>query len=174
MHENIKKAANLVLAHHPKKEKNYDWIRSVTSRLGGRIEYGEPGLKPLAVIKKDTFDIYLSCYSSPLRDTFTIGHVLGHYFVHINHSARPDETKCNCNFRGEEERIASLFGLYLLMPDEAFAAHADKEDWAVSVQFCVTEELVKQRRKLYEQNTTTDTGTPESCGTWTLADAGRS
>lgn len=63
-------------------------IQDVVERLGGQIHYQDlPDWRntnsgSLEVHGPKDFDIYVSSFTSPLRDRFTIAHELGHYFLH--------------------------------------------------------------------------------------------
>ena len=66
----------------------------VVERLGGQIHYQElddwiDEGGSILVHGAHDFDILLPLYTSPLRDQFTIGHELGHYFLHSKQGQRP-------------------------------------------------------------------------------------
>ena len=64
------------------------------------------------------FDIVLPQFTSPLRDRFTIGHELGHYFLHSRQGERPLVAYRQGSGRLEWE--ANWFAAGLLMPKDEF------------------------------------------------------
>lgn len=66
------------------------------------------------------FDVLLPDFTSPLRDQFTMGHELGHYFLHSQMGKYP--LVANRFGRGRVEWEANAFAAALLMPKEKFIA----------------------------------------------------
>lgn len=101
-----------------------DDLSKLVDELAGRIHYqdlddwiGEDG--SIFVHGPFDFDIYLPHYTSPLRDRFTIGHELGHFFLHANQGDRPIIAYRSGSTRIEWE--ANWFAASLLMPRNEFA-----------------------------------------------------
>ncbi len=120
-----------------------DPVLRFTKLIGGRIHYlgGKPSPSDsisLAVHGPNDFDVYLSRYTGPLRDRFTLAHELGHYFLHASQGTRP--MFANRNGHGPTEDQANWFALALLMPMAAFskaAAELDFDPIALAGRFLV-------------------------------------
>lgn len=99
-------------------------VRALVARLGGTIELSHDE-ESLAVHSDGSFTIFVPFTTSPRRDTFTIAHELGHYFLHhqlpkyLDPTAAP-QTSFNRGGIGNLEAEANLFAASLLMPREAF------------------------------------------------------
>jgi Zn-dependent peptidase ImmA (M78 family) len=76
----------------------------------------------LIIRGESDFTIALSPYTTPLRDNFTIGHELGHYFLHYYlQTPRPALPLTFTRYgTGLIEWQANRFAAALLMPAEAF------------------------------------------------------
>ncbi|MFH0823817.1 MAG: ImmA/IrrE family metallo-endopeptidase [Pseudomonadota bacterium] len=100
----------------------------VVRKLGGKIEIAAPLEHPeqesgsLEIRGKGDFTIWLSPYTAPLRDNFTIAHELGHYFLHYDPSAGPADKPVRVarNGTGTREWQANRFAAAFLMPQEQF------------------------------------------------------
>ncbi|WP_157212110.1 ImmA/IrrE family metallo-endopeptidase [Desulfomonile tiedjei] len=108
--------------NHPGAREMLEWI---VRRLGGRIrnlnpfEEAENGSGSLVVNSDRTFTIFLSPYTSILRDNFTIAHELGHYFLHYKDEG--EETVVFNRYGSDVfEWEANRFAAALLMPKEEF------------------------------------------------------
>ena len=107
----------------------------------GEIQVSGPG----------KFKIWLSPYTAPARDVFTIAHELGHYFLHSKIGKIPIEVRREGNNRVEWE--ANCFAASFLLPETAF-----REAWTthnrnidmVAAQFGVSTSVVSIRAKRLE------------------------
>jgi Zn-dependent peptidase ImmA (M78 family) len=102
-----------------------DFLKRVLDRKNGRLEYIHESdrVETLKVRSGGDFDIYLPLDSSPVRDNFTIGHELGHLFLHTDFAA---EGEASFTRRGsnQNEWQANWFAAELLMPRDDFAKAA--------------------------------------------------
>lgn len=100
-------------------------------RLGGRIEVVESPTSheteggSLVIEGRNWFTIYLSPYTTPLRDNFTIAHEIGHYVLHFtpigDQLAEADLPLVFARYgTGLLERQANRFAAALLMPKAPF------------------------------------------------------
>ena len=105
-----------------------DPLQKFTKSIGGRLHYqdstdfmsSESG--SIAVHGRNDFDVYLSAFTGPLRDRFTLAHELGHYFIHSNQGAIP--IRASRKGTGPIETEANWFAAALLMPKEDFSTLA--------------------------------------------------
>lgn len=105
-----------------------DPLQKFIKSIGGRIHYqdsadfmtSESG--SIAVQGRNDFDVYLSAFTGPLRDRFTLAHELGHYFIHSNQGVTP--IRASRRGSGPIETEANWFAAALLMPSEEFASMA--------------------------------------------------
>ncbi len=123
-------------------------------QLGGRIHLQEitdwidgESSGSIYVHDRFDFDICLPTYTSPLRDRFTVGHELGHYFLHSEQGAR-----AIIAFRNGSTRIewdANWFYAALLMPRSEFDSLANRgiSDASLANHFGVSQDAVRVRRK---------------------------
>jgi Zn-dependent peptidase ImmA (M78 family) len=103
-------------------------VRWTTKNLGGEIRVSEDPSKleeesgSLAIYEKGRFVIFLSPYTSPLRDNFTIAHEIGHYFLHFDHKRQSLNGPVIFNRYGSDrnEWQANRFAAAFLMPKEEF------------------------------------------------------
>ncbi|MEX2581150.1 MAG: ImmA/IrrE family metallo-endopeptidase [Verrucomicrobiales bacterium] len=97
-------------------------IPIVTERLGGKVEFRswKEGRVDGAIHVRGPrdFTIFLSPFTGPLRDRFTIAHELGHYFLHSLVGEKP--IKINREGSGRVEWEANWFAAGFLMPEEVF------------------------------------------------------
>ena len=101
-------------------KKRSDIFKYISS-LGGQIKYSSDVYDrnggSIEVKGKKDFVIYLSRFTSPKRDVFTIAHELGHFVLH----SRLGSIRINAQ-RGNEdtlsEREANTFASEFLMPEE--------------------------------------------------------
>ena len=103
-------------------------LRQLVGRMGGEIEIAEDPSDQemdggsLVIRGRRDFTIFLSPYTTPLRDNFTIAHELGHYVLHYvladQHAAPP---LCFARYGSSPiEWQANRFAAALLMPQEKF------------------------------------------------------
>jgi hypothetical protein len=123
----------------------------LVTALGGQIEYqdlsdiiSESG--SIIVNGPNDFVILLPRYTSPVRDRFTIGHELGHYFLHSRQGELPIKA-----FRSGSGRIeweANWFAAALLMPRDAFhsAWRRSRDIGVIARQFGVSREAAEVRK----------------------------
>ncbi len=105
-----------------------DPLQNFIKIIGGRIHYqdstdfigSESG--SIEVIGRNNFDVYLSAFTGPLRDRFTLAHELGHYFIHSNQGTIP--IRASRKGAGPIETEANWFAAALLMPKEDFSSLA--------------------------------------------------
>lgn len=92
--------------------------------LGGRIHYQNPPdfitseSGSIEVRGENEFEIYLSTFTGPLRDRFTVAHELGHYFLHSKQGEKA--IRASRKGSGQLEWEANWFAGALLMPKEKF------------------------------------------------------
>lgn len=131
-----------------------DPLSRFVRELGGRIHYQNPtdfAVSESGSIKvwgTNNFDIYLSTFTGPLRDRFTLAHELGHYFVHSGQG----EIALRAARRGsgQLEWEANWFAASLLMPSQEFKEVATKfsgDVCAIAGHFQVSSQAVEIRRK---------------------------
>lgn len=102
-----------------------DPLQKFIKSIGGRLHYqdstdfmtSESG--SIAVHGRNDFDVYLSAFTGPLRDRFTLAHELGHYFIHSNQGAKP--IRASRKGSGPVETEANWFAAALLMPKDEFS-----------------------------------------------------
>jgi predicted transcriptional regulator len=125
-------------------------LSPIVEKLGGRIkvrswrEGREDGA--IHVEGPGDFTIFLSPYTGPFRDRFTIAHELGHYFLHSLFG----EKKIKINREGSDptEWEANWFAAGFLMPTDSF-----QEEWnnfggnveAMAARFNVSTQTIKIR-----------------------------
>jgi hypothetical protein len=131
------------------------FLRSVVKVFGGTIEVSnaptpaeEPG-GSLTIVATGQFVIRLSPYTSPIRDHFTIGHELGHYFLHYDHASPPPMPVSFHRYgSGPIETQANRFAAAFLMPRDEFIAKMTEfnhDTYAVAGYFGVSEPAVRIR-----------------------------
>jgi predicted transcriptional regulator len=92
------------------------------------------------------FTIWLSPYTAPLRDVFTIAHELGHYFLHSKIGLHP----ITVNREGSNlvEWEANAFAAAFLLPADEFEKSWEKHRHSiadVAVEFGVSTSVVRIR-----------------------------
>jgi predicted transcriptional regulator len=131
-----------------------DPLLQFVKTLGGRIHYQNPPdfseseSGSIKVYGQNNFDLYLSTFTGPLRDRFTIAHELGHYFVHSNQGERP--IRASRKGSGQLEWEANWFAAALLMPSNEFKAISTKfsgDDYSIAGHFQVSVPAVTIRRR---------------------------
>lgn len=106
-------------------------IVNVVTKLGGKIQYTEEEIEknPDSIVIEESgkFTIFISIFTSPLRDKFTIAHELGHFFFHYiiglccqgpMKATRLINAKSSDEKRAEVE--ANWFAAAFLMPENIF------------------------------------------------------
>lgn len=123
----------------------------LAKKFGGKIHFAqmddwkdENG--SIFVHEESDFDIILPLYTSPRRDTFTVAHELGHYFLHSNQGENPIVAYRKGSTRIEWE--ANWFAAALLMPQTPFRKACEKTDdiARLAAKFNVSQDAVKVRR----------------------------
>lgn len=131
-------------------------VKWTTEALGGQIKVSEDPSKfeeesgSLIIYRKGHFVIFLSPYTSPLRDNFTIAHELGHYLLHFDHRSQSLNGPVIFNRYGSdrEEWQANRFAAAFLMPKDEFISVFQKYDGntrLVAGHFEVSEPAVQVR-----------------------------
>lgn len=127
-------------------------LDSAVEGLGGRVHFLElddwaEHSGSIFVHAPQDFDIILPYYTSPLRDRFTIGHELGHYFLHSKQGEIPLVAARKGSGRLEWE--ANWFAAALLMPVEEFRQvcvdHKDDIE-RIAATFGVSRDAARIRR----------------------------
>lgn len=136
--------------HRDNSDVNVGDVRELTKKLGGRIEESRDFIteESLHVYDKGDFVIRLPLMTSHRRDTFTIAHELGHYFLHYRLKAEDGEKRFSRGGRDRAETEANVFAAALLMPSTDFrrSYRANKGDiGAVSDEFGVSEAAASVR-----------------------------
>ncbi len=126
-----------------------DPINEVVEKFGGTVEYsgfGETCDGSIIVEGEGDFTIFLSPYTSRLRDRFTVAHELGHYFLHSDMGKKKIKQAREGSDRVEWE--ANWFAAGFLMPKTVFAKKAaSSSDAALADEFDVSLEAAAVRRK---------------------------
>lgn len=126
-------------------------IFEIVSRIGGTIKLDmedkhENG--SIIVDGEDDFTVYLSQYTGPLRDRFTIAHEIGHYILHSNLGKKRIQVPRYGQNLVETE--ANYFAAGFLMPQKQFI-HEHKQcsgdRRALAAKFLVSEKAVLIRQK---------------------------
>lgn len=116
----IIKIANKIREKYFRSLNPREGFNNLFTQLKGKVEVSSgSSVETLNVAEDGSFTIKIPQDTSHLRDAFTIGHELGHYFLHT------DLTKDGTaifNRRGSSlrEREANWFAAELLMPCEQF------------------------------------------------------
>ncbi|MCW7482273.1 ImmA/IrrE family metallo-endopeptidase [Leptospira kanakyensis] len=122
------KAAESIAKHL--RYKAGDELDSIVTELGGRIHYlnlhdwFSTQEASIWVHGENHFDIFLSNFSSPLRNRFSIAHELGHYYLH----SLEGKVKLIAARSGshQTEWEANWFAAAFLMPEAEFKAACKK------------------------------------------------
>lgn len=128
-----------------------DDIRDLVKKVGGQIgvavlpDSSSRDGGSMIARKDKSFVIYLSPFTSVLRDNFTIAHELGHLHLHVPLFLKenPDKKEVRVNRFGNDkpELQANRFAAALLMPEDKFMKVAKQNNWnavALSVRFSVS------------------------------------
>lgn len=130
-------------------------LEDMVGTLGGTIDVTndpdelERDSGSLVIENEDDFTIWLSPYTSPLRDNFTIAHEIGHLFLHYDSKSqgtRPVVFRRYGNDRRELQ--ANRFAAALLMPEDQFRRkHKDLngDRFSLAGFFGVSESAVRVR-----------------------------
>jgi len=95
------------------------------------------------VINNETAEIYLNKEHSKVRNTFTLAHELGHFFLHKDPSLKFRVDKCLEN--NSEEIEANYFAASFLVPKEKLLLilRETKNIPAIAQYFAVSEDVIK-------------------------------
>jgi Zn-dependent peptidase ImmA (M78 family) len=135
-------------------EKEGDPLILFIKQLGGQIHYQNPTdfagseAGSIAVYGPNKFDVFLSAFTGPLRDRFTLAHELGHYVIHSKQGAIP--LRAARMGSGQLEWEANWFAAAILMPSEEFkkvATQFGDDYYAIAGHFQVSTKAVEIRRK---------------------------
>lgn len=132
-------------------------LAKMVEDLGGEIEYlkhadqinAEGG--SLTIDEDGSFTIFLSPYTAPIRDNFTIAHEIGHYLLHVDKDSKEHE-EVTFNRYGSERREweANWFAAGFLMPEDKFKEKArefNNDITLLSSYFNTSKDAVKIRLK---------------------------
>lgn len=131
-----------------------DPLLQFTKEIGGRVHFQDPSdffsteSGSIKVRKQNDFDIYLSTFTGPLRDRFTIAHELGHYFIHSKQGEIPIQASRKGSGRLEWE--ANWFAAALLMPRKEFNEISRKFNdniYSIAGHFEVSTQAVSVRQE---------------------------
>lgn len=131
-------------------------IEPIVSALGGKIDFlniddwVEEKSGTLEVYKDSKFTIYISSFTGPLRNRFTIAHELGHYFLHARAGKKSIrvERRAGCSDRLEWE--ANWFAAGFLMPESQFremVVSYDRDIDRIAAHFQVSNQAAATRMK---------------------------
>jgi predicted transcriptional regulator len=122
----------------------------VETKLGGEVkvdDWRDPAPTGMIQVRgPGDFTIWLSPYTGPTRDVFTIAHELGHYFLHSKAGRTPIEVKREGTNREEWE--ANWFAAAFLLPKEAFTRawhECDGDKDLIAARFRVSDAVVSIR-----------------------------
>ncbi|EHQ08327.1 ImmA/IrrE family metallo-endopeptidase [Leptonema illini] len=127
-------------------------LPGVVKSLNGEIIYLPPSAfdrtedGSIEIEEDGSFQIFLSSFTHPLRDRFTVAHELGHYFLHA---------ECKGPFKAERygtgrtEWEANWFASAFLMPAERVAEEFEKNTSISDLAdiFCVSPSAMEVRLK---------------------------
>ena len=105
-------------------------IFELANNLGAEIisqdidEFAQSQDGSIKVEEKGKFKIYISKYTGPLRDRFTIAHELGHYVLHSDYGKK--KIKAARSGSNQVEWEANWFAAGLLMPTRIFGKYYKK------------------------------------------------
>jgi predicted transcriptional regulator len=130
-----------------------DDLKPVVERLGGKVTvrpWNEPRSDgSIYVHGPEKFEIFLSPFTGPLRDRFTIAHELGHYFLHSLVGQNPIRINREGNDRTEWE--ANWFAAGFLMPEDKFKQKWEEFEHRVepmAAHFVVSTQTVRIRSQI--------------------------
>jgi Zn-dependent peptidase ImmA (M78 family) len=132
-------------------------LRRMVEAYGGSIEIENdpPGYRStggsLVIRDKRDFTIFLSPYTSQLRDNFTICHELGHYFLHYDRTLKLAEPLVFNRYGYDKmETQSNLFAAALLMPEGEFKKvfkDKQKDIRSIAIHFGVSRSAAFTRAK---------------------------
>lgn len=101
------------------------------------------------VHEKNSFDIVLPIFTSPIRDRFTIAHEIGHYFLH----SLAGERKICANREGSNlvEWEANWFAASFLMPRYLIEEKTCNDENMIAEAFGVSKDAAKYRLQTYSE-----------------------
>lgn len=133
-----------------------DPIEPVVQTLGGKIGYLDidqwysSTSGSLEVQAGKGFTIYISAFSGPLRNRFTIAHELGHFFLHSHAGAKSIKVERRDGVSDRVEWEANWFAAGFLMPETLFRQIVDENDAEIdriAAHFQVSLQAAKTRMK---------------------------
>lgn len=103
--------------------KNGQDLKLIIQSLGGEIKFQTvqdwvADSDEIIVNGPRNFQIFLSNFSGPLRDRFTVAHELGHYILHSNFGEKP--LRVRRHGKNPLETEANAFAAGFLMPENDF------------------------------------------------------
>jgi len=127
-------------------------LEPIVERLGGKIIYQDinewygTNSGSIVIDGKDNFTIYVSNFTSPLRDRFTIAHELGHYILHSGIGKIP--MRVPRSGKNQVEFEANCFAAAFLMPANIFSEKLKKTNDAsiLAAEFCVSRSAIEARK----------------------------
>ena len=101
------------------------------------------------VHQKNSFDIVLPIFTSPIRDRFTIAHEIGHYFLH----SLAGEHKICANREGSNlvEWEANWFAASFLMPKYLIDEKKSIDENMIAEAFGVSRDAARYRLRTYSK-----------------------
>lgn len=115
----IEAFAERVLAAFGSPLQGFESLKSLVERFGGRVTFSdESNSDAITVLQKHSFTITLSRDASVERQSFSLAHELGHYFLHSRQGSVPLTAYRYGTQKTEQE--ANRFAAALLMPKDEF------------------------------------------------------
>lgn len=134
-------------------------LEPIVKKLGGEIDNGwsedELNGGSIVAFEQNSFTIFLSAFTSPIRDRFTIAHELGHLFLHLPaiKRANPDAAmratrSVDPNDKNQQraEWEANWFAAGFLMPKTEFMLTLSSGDDYNAAKFNVSKKAAEIRR----------------------------
>ena len=123
--ESITNKLRELFGERPSGTSCFGWLDAGVQDLGGEIMVAFDDSAESLRVEKNKFTIFISPITSPARDNFTIGHELGHYFLHTNIENIGDQPVLFSRYGlGAAEAEANRFAAELLMPKSEFLEKA--------------------------------------------------
>lgn len=128
-------------------------LRTLVRKLGGNLHILPPftweqtDSGSILVHCNNDFDIFISNFTSAMRNQFTIAHELGHYFLHSNQGEIPLRAERFGSDQAEWE--ANWFAASFLMPEKEFTKDCQKgmQPYSIAVKYGVSEAAAEVRMK---------------------------
>lgn len=125
-------------------------LDTVVKAFGGEICVAMNELQESLKVNVDgSFVVYVSAFTSQMRDNFTIAHELAHFLLHTDHQA---EGEVAFNRYGNEraEIEANCFAAELLMPEAEFKRYAlenSGDEYLLAAKFGVSVAAARVRKR---------------------------